>query len=112
MSRFRNYAEYDLDRRMGPVVEEMERERREEIALLRDAEYHTQTNSGTYGAQEAFRKVGTGDPHFADRDVYETVGGRVRSTGPAADRAPGYTRYLDAGQLKAARELLTRLEAE
>ena len=32
------------------------------------------TNQGTYGASEACRKVGTGDPHFANCDIYEVVG--------------------------------------
>jgi hypothetical protein len=64
---------------------------REAEALSR-VEHLVETNSGTYGAAEACRDCGTGEPRFADRCVYETVGGVRRETGADAARAPGRMR--------------------
>ena len=60
-----------------------------EINSLLRVEHLVETNEGTYSAIEARRKVGVGDPEFATRKVYETVGGSRRSTGPDEDGAPG-----------------------
>lgn len=43
---------------------------RTEISALLAVEHLVQTNSGTFGPHEACRKVGTGDPAFATRNVY------------------------------------------
>lgn len=47
-----------------------------EINTLSSVEYLIETNDGTYGATEACRKVGSGDPMYATRRVYETVGAK------------------------------------
>jgi len=82
---------------------------RDEIKALESVEYLVETNQGTYGAQESCRKVGTGDPASADRNVYETVGGRRRETGPGEDRAPGYMRQINRDSLSADRKRLADL---
>lgn len=76
-----------------------------EIAEIEAEEVHVETNQGTYGSAEAARKVGCGDPAFANREVYETVGGKRRETGPGAGRAPGYMRQINA-------DYMARLRAE
>lgn len=67
-----------------------------------------ETNQGTYGDVEACRKVGTGDPRHANRDVYQRVNGTRYSRGPDEADAPGRMRVL-TGNLdritKAGREL-------
>jgi len=83
-----------------------------EIDALSAVEYMVATNSGTYGSGEACKKVGTGDPMFATRSVYETVGGAVRETGPDEDDAPGTMRRINANQLSSDRKRLTDLRAE
>jgi hypothetical protein len=51
------------------------------------------TNSGTFGAAEAHRAVGCGEPRFATVRIYEQVGTGVRRVeGPDPDMAPGYIR--------------------
>jgi hypothetical protein len=69
------------------------------IRTLEATEVHVETNQGTYGAAEACRKVGTGDPAHGNREVYETVGGTRRATGPDEDRAPGRMRRINAETL-------------
>lgn len=83
-----------------------------EIDALRRVEYLVETNDGTFGGAEAFRKVGTGDPAFATRNVYESIGGTRRATGPSEDRAPGYMRSLNRRALAADRKRLADLERE
>ena len=91
------------------TVAELERA----IRTLEASEIHVQTNQGTYGATEAHRKIGTGDPQFADREVYETVGsGECRSTGPDEDDAPGRMRRIGTDALSDARSELKRLREE
>lgn len=80
-----------------------------EIDTLRSVEYLVGTNSGTFGATEACRKCGTGDPRFATRNIYETVGGSRRETGPDETDAPGYMRRINAESLSADRRRLTDL---
>ena len=53
------------------------------------------TNSGTFGAAEACRKVGTGDQAFATRNVYQRLDGTIYATGPNEDDAPGRMRRID-----------------
>lgn len=71
---------------------------RQQIDALRDAitelarrEHCVGHNEGTYGAAECQRKTGSGQPRAGLVEVYETVGGRRRRTGP--DNAPGVVRY-------------------
>lgn len=85
---------------------------REEIRDLERVEHMIETNSGTFGAQEACRKVGTGDPMFATRNVYETVAGVRRETGPDADDAPGYMRSINRAALSDGRKLLADLRRQ
>jgi len=65
-----------------------------EIAALQIKEHLVETNDGTFGAEEAGRKIGTADPKFATRRVYKTASGARRETGPSANEAPGYTRHF------------------
>lgn len=82
---------------------------RAEIEALRGVEYLIETNSGTFGAGEASRKMRTSDPAFATRNVYETVGGSRRVTGPDEDRAPGRMRAISRAALSADRKRLADL---
>ena len=81
-----------------------------EIRDLARVEFLIETNSGTFGAAEACRKIGTGDPAFATRNVYETVGGNKRSTGPDEDDAPGRMRRINADSMSEYRGRLDRLK--
>ena len=55
-----------------------------------------ETNDGTFGGAEAARKVGTAQPQFAVRKVYEQVGtGKRRADGPGEDDAPGRMRQFN-----------------
>jgi hypothetical protein len=45
-----------------------------EAKALANEQVMVATNQGTYGQAEACRKIGTGDPQFANCDIYETVG--------------------------------------
>lgn len=83
----------------------------DEIRTLEAVEVHVRTNQGTYGANECCRRVGTGDPAYGNREVYVTVGGRVRETGPGESRAPGYMRDIGSRHLSELREQLARLKA-
>lgn len=72
-----------------------------------------ETNQGTYGGLEAVRMVGTADPRWANRDVYERLDGTRRVDGCAdADRAPGRVRFLsaNAAALAAKRSEVRELE--
>ena len=92
---------------VGGTVAECE----DRIAALLRIEVHTETNQGTYGASEACRKVGCGDPQFANREVYETVGGKRRETGPDEDDAPGRMRKIGYERLAELRAELTAWQA-
>lgn len=77
-----------------------ERERiQDEIDALTQIEVHVRTNQGTYGAVDACRLCGTGDPRFANREEYETVGGLKRTTGPDEQHAPGRMRDIGSATL-------------
>lgn len=93
-------------------VEAMIENERRAIAALERVEYMTATNQGTYGAVEACRKVGCGDPAFANRNEYETVGGSKRSEGPDLDDAPGYMRQMNREALSTDRTRLVRMRKE
>ena len=84
---------------------------RREIAALEAVEVHVSTNQGTYGALEACRKIGSGDPRFANREVYETVGGARRETGPDEDCAPGRMRQINRQLLAGKRAELSQLRS-
>jgi len=71
-----------------------------EIRRIEAVEVHVATNDGTYGAVEAGRCCGSGDPRFATRDMYETVAGATRETGPTAARMPGRLRWIGSEQLR------------
>lgn len=72
---------------------ELESQARELAAM----EVLVETNDGTYGAAEACRKVGCGDPAFAAYKVYVRVGdGRRRVVGCDPNKAPGYARHFRA----------------
>ena len=79
------------------------------IQALAAKEHLIETNSGTYGPEEARRKVGSSVPEVAERNVYETVGGRQREEGPGATSAPGRMRRLDRTALDEDREKLKAL---
>jgi hypothetical protein len=83
----------------------------EAAAWLAKMEESVETNEGTYGAVEARRAVGTGDPVFANYTIWERVGdGTTRVQGCDPDRAPGRGRkYREAinakrAELKSLRE--------
>lgn len=72
-----------------------------------------ETNEGTYGAEEARRKCGSGDPQFADYRIYECVGtGERRREGCDSERAPGNARFLNRQQLADAQSRLAKLRDE
>lgn len=81
----------------------------DEIEALERIEVHIATNQGTYGATEAGRKCGTGDPRFANREIYETVGGKRRETGPDAEDMPGRLRWINQEQMSRLRSELADL---
>jgi hypothetical protein len=83
-----------------------------EIANLEKIEVHVATNQGTYGGNDAARKIGSGRPAHANREVYETVAGRVRTTGPGEDAAPGRMRQINGRQLTDYRRQVAALRAE
>lgn len=84
---------------------------RREIVDIERVEVHVETNQGTYSGADAVRKCGTGDPAYANREVYETVGGSVRTTGPSEDCAPGYMRDCGRSRLSALRRRVAALRA-
>jgi hypothetical protein len=85
---------------------------RAEIATLAETRFLTATNEGTFGADEACRKVGSGDPAFATRRVYLTPAGQEHVTGPDEGRAPGRMRRMDCSPLAAARARLAALRSD
>jgi hypothetical protein len=89
-----------------------QREIESKIAKLEAVEVVVATNSGTYSAAEAARATGSGDPAHNDWVVYETVGGRRRSVGCQPDRAPGWSRYLGAAELRAKRAEVAALRSQ
>ncbi len=71
------------------------------------------TNEGTYSAIEAQRAIGTGDPAYADRKVYERIGdGVISSTGPSEDDAPGRMRQINSEAVNQLRAKLRSLREQ
>jgi hypothetical protein len=89
---------------IGRIINGIERR----IAEL-SADMLVETNEGTYGAAEAARKVGTGDPAHADYRVYESPDGTRRVAGCDPARAPGRARRLRADSAVARRAEVVRL---
>jgi polyhydroxyalkanoate synthesis regulator phasin len=83
-----------------------------EIKSLNAKEHLIATNEGTYSAVEAGRKCGTGDPAFANRHEYETVGGDTRSTGPDKADMPGRLRRMDTTELQEDRRRVKELRSQ
>lgn len=87
----------------------MQRTIEQQIKELEAVEVLVATNEGTYGAGEACRATGTGDPAFANFSVYERVGGGRRVQGCDPARAPGYVRNMGQEALRTKRAELDRL---
>lgn len=83
-----------------------------EIDGLTACEVHMETNQGTYGASEACRKVGSGDPYFANREVYQTVGGQRREIGPDQNDAPGRMRSIGHEEMAEKKSRLADLKKQ
>ena len=83
-----------------------------EIDTIVKIEVHVATNQGTYSNHDAVRAVGVGDPALANREVYETVGGARRATGPSEEMAPGRMRRINTATLAGYRQTLAALRAE
>jgi hypothetical protein len=84
-----------------------------EISSVEAEEIAVETNSGTYGAAEACRKIGSGSSEFADYTIYERVGdGSRRTVGCDPTSAPGRARRINADQLAARRKYLSELRRQ
>ncbi len=84
----------------------------EKLQDLYMTEVLIETNEGTFGAEEAMRKIGTGDPTFCTYRTYIRVGdGRQRTEGLDPAKAPGRARPLGWRQLRSLRSQLRALEA-
>lgn len=84
-----------------------------EIAALAAREIAVETNEGTYGASEACRAIGTGDPKFADYTIWERVGdGKRRVQGCDPQRAPGRARKLGLDDMAESRRRLADLRSQ
>jgi hypothetical protein len=64
------------------------------------------TNEGTFGATEALRACGTGDPAFASYRTYARISGARKHEGADPKSAPGRPRHFSC-ELTAAKEELT-----
>ena len=60
----------------------------------RDGHMLIETNAGTFGAGEACRAVGTGDPAFATYWIFMRPDGSRRIVGCDPRRAPGRARVF------------------
>ena len=84
---------------------------------LAEVEHVVESNAGTYGATEAHRARGSGDPRYSNWRVYMTVGGRRRTEGDP-DGAPGralrhYDRHAaDLRRLAAMRKQIDVIRSE
>lgn len=83
-----------------------------EITTLATERVLVATNQGTYGSAEACRAIGTGDPKFANCDIYETVGGGRIVVGCSEDRAPGRMRHTNQATLAEKRKTLATLREQ
>jgi hypothetical protein len=74
------------------------------LAVLRESHWVVATNEGTFGADEAARKVGTGLPEHSVWEVVHYADGRpALNTNPKAHRANvGYPRHFEAAKRAAA----------
>lgn len=71
------------------------------------------TNSGTFGAVECCAKVGTGDPKYGERRIYETFTGARFVVGCDEDEMPGYLRRFTADESpKIRRQKVNELKRE
>lgn len=84
----------------------------QQIKTLSEERVLVATNAGTFGATEAARKVGSGDPRHATRNVYEMVGGGIVAEGPEESDAPGRMRRIGDAALAAKRATLAKLQSE
>lgn len=85
-------------------------EMEKQAEALANEEVLVETNAGTFGAGEAQRAVGTGDPAFAEYRIYERVGGgEPRKVGAEPETAPGYARPIGRDALAAKRAQLSQL---
>ena len=83
------------------------------IDELAEMEILVETNAGTYGADEAHRAIGVGDPQFADYRIFERVGDGQRTTyGCEPTRAPGRARKIGRAEINDRRAELARLRAQ
>ena len=80
-----------------------------EINTLLNVEHLVETNAGTYGDGDVVRAGCTGG--MAERNVYETVGGQRRATGPSEDRAPGRMRRINRETMSDDRKRVADLKA-
>lgn len=80
-----------------------------EINTLIQVEHLIETNAGTYGDGDVIRTGCTGG--MAERNMYETVGGQRRETGPSEDRAPGLMRQINRETMSKNRKRLADLRA-
>lgn len=85
---------------------------RKAIRALEQQAFVIETNAGTYGATEAQRATGTGDPKANDYQVWETVTGKREFSGCHKSRAPGYARYFRPAGLVEARKQLADLKRQ
>lgn len=84
-----------------------------EIAALAATEIAVETNEGTYGAAEACRAIGTGDPRHANYTIWERVGdGKRRVQGCDPQRAPGRARRIGFTDLAESRKRLAALRRQ
>lgn len=67
------------------------------------------TNSGTFGASDCHRAIGTGDTARGEWRTYERLDGSRYTTGCSEDRAPGYARYLSPPSLSSRRSQIASL---
>lgn len=79
------------------------------IAQLKQ-EVAIETNEGTYGAEEACRKTGSGDPAHNNYTIFESLNGSRRVRGCDPDKAPGYPRKLSVKSAAERRKEIARLE--
>lgn len=83
-----------------------------EINALEQVEHVIETNEGTYGLGDCQRAGVSGDPKFSTRNVYETVGGVRRESGPTIERTPGRMRRINCETMADDRKRLADLRRQ
>lgn len=83
-----------------------------EIDALTSQEFAVETNEGTYGAAEAARATGTGDPRWNNYTIYEKISGARRVEGCDPAKAPGRARKLSRADLRAANKRFAELRKQ